>query len=487
MAPALRVLFATSEIAPWAKTGGLGDVSAALPQALLRLGVDVRVVVPGYSSLLAAFPERTSVATIAHPAGLLPSSTLIETHTASGLPLLMVHCPAFYERPGGPYQNPDGFDWPDNYLRFGLLSKVAALLASDASPLPWRPQILHCNDWQTGLAPAYQRYRLPSPAASVMTIHNLLFQGMFPAATMAPLDLPPHAFVMSGVEFHGNLSFLKAGLQLGDWITTVSPTYAREIQTPEFGYGLEGLLAHRSGEMAGILNGIDDAWDPASDPHIAAQYDFDRIERKAQNKAALQNRLGLRADPNAPLLAVVSRLTYQKGLDLLAAVGDNIAARGAQLALLGGGEHWMQDAFTSLARRYPGQFAAVIGYDEPLAHQIEAGGDIFLMPSRFEPCGLNQMYSLRYGTPPLVRATGGLADTVVDGARAGADGNANGFAFDAPDAAAFLAAIDRALEAWRDKPRWRQLQAAGMRTDFSWGRAAQAYVAVYRKLIAEPV
>ena len=481
----MKVLFATSEIAPWVKTGGLGDVAGALPEALRQLGADVRALVPGYSALLDAFPGRTRIAEIVHPAGALPPSVLFEAHTAAGLPLLVVDCPALYLRPGGPYQTPEGFDWPDNYLRFGLLSKIAALLASGASPLAWRPDILHCNDWQTGLAPAYLRYRLTAPAATVMTIHNLLFQGLFPATTLGPLDLPVHALAIDGVEFHGGLSFGKAGLQLADRLTTVSPTYAREIQTPEFGYGLDGLLRYRTGELVGILNGIDNGWDPATDVHLTTSYDVARIEAKDLNKQALQRQLGLDPDAGAPLLAVVSRLTYQKGLDMLLAIGDELAARGAQLALLGSGEHPMQETFAALARRHAGRFATVIGYSEGLAHRIEAGADIFLMPSRFEPCGLNQIYSLRYGTPPVVRATGGLADTVVDTTHAAVvAGTANGFVFHDAQPAAFLSAIDRAIAAWHDRPLWRRLQSAGMHLDFSWAHAAEKYMEVYQAATA---
>jgi starch synthase len=484
MASPLRVLFATSEIAPWVKTGGLGDVAGALPLALRQIGADVRVLVPGYSRLLIAHPERTRLCDITHPAGAFPDSKLYEAHTAAGLPLLIVHCPALYDRPGGPYQNPSGFDWSDNCLRFGLLCKVAALLASGATPLEWKPDVLHCNDWQTGLAPAYLRYRLPAPAATVMTIHNLLFQGIFPAAAMAPLDLPAQAFVMSGVEFHGHVSFVKAGLQLADRLTTVSPTYAREIKLAEFGYGLDGLLRFRESELCGILNGIDQGWDPATDPNLEQPYDFAHIERKRHNKLALQRQLGLDEDDDAPLLAVVSRLTYQKGLDLLLAIADPLAARGAQLAVLGIGEHRMQDGFLGLMRRHPGRFGVVIGYSERLAHEIEAGADIFLMPSRFEPCGLNQMYSLRYGTPPVVRATGGLADTVVDAnPDTIAAGIANGFVFDTASPTTFLEAIDRAIAAWRNPFLWRQIQSAGMRADFSWSNAAGKYLGVYDAIV----
>jgi starch synthase len=482
----LNVLFATSEIAPWVKTGGLGDVAGALPLALRALGADVRVLVPGYHAVRNAFPRRTPLAAITHPAGALPASTLCEASSPEGLPLLIIDCAALYDRPGGPYQTPGGSDWPDNLLRFGLLSKIAALLASDASPLAWRPQVLHCNDWQTGLAPAYLAYRLPGPAPSVMTIHNLSFQGVFPPASLAPLDLPTHAFGIDGVEYYGQLSFLKAGLQLATRITTVSPTYAREIQTPEFGYGMEGLLRFRAADTLGILNGIDDAcWNPATDPLLPATYQAGDLTGKALDKAALQQRLGLAVEPGTPLLGAISRLTWQKGLDLLLEIGDALVADGAQLALLGSGDAWMQDAFTALSWRHPGRVAVIIGYDEALAHQIEAGADVFLIPSRFEPCGLNQMYSLRYGTPPLVRATGGLGDVVIDATPAAlAEGRANGFVFGPADAPTLLATIRRVLAAWQDRALWQRLQATGMAADWSWAPSARRYLELYESLVA---
>lgn len=481
----MKVLFATSEIAPWARTGGLGNVCAALPQALHDIGIDVRVLVPGYPALLGAFAQRTPLAQITHPAGAFPPSTLTEARTPSGLTLMIIECPLLYERPGGPYQSPAGEDWPDNALRFGLLSKLAALLSSNASPLDWRPEVLHTNDWQTGLAPAYLYYRLPARIVTVATIHNLSYQGIFPPSVLAPLDLPPSAFTMEGIEYYGNVSFLKAGLGISDRITTVSPTYAREIQTPEFGHGMDGLLRSRSDRLTGILNGIEEDWNPAADPFLDVAYDLGRIEAKAQNKSWLRQRLGLAADAKGPLFAVVSRLAHQKGLDLILAIVDELVARDAQLALLGSGERWLQEAFAAAAERHPGRLAVNFNYDESLAHQIEAGADIFLMPSRFEPCGLNQMYSLRYGTPPVVRSTGGLADTVIDcNGKTLAAGTANGFVFVAPQPEALLAAADRAIEAWRDPVVWRRLQAVGMSADFSWSKAARQYAELYRSQTA---
>jgi starch synthase len=409
------------------------------------------------------------------------------TPQATGVELLLLDAPSLYDRPGNPYLDAAGADHPDNLLRFGLLSRAAALLASPASPLAWRPEVLHCNDWQSGLAPAFLHYLHGGEgAASLLTVHNLAFMGLFGHDALAALGLPGEAFRFDGVEFHGHVSFLKAGLQFADRIATVSPTYAREILTPEFGYGLEGLLRHRVDRIAGILNGIDTAdWDPARDPRIAARYDAGSLERKAENRRDLQRRLGLAPDERAPLLGVVSRLTAQKGLDLLLALADRLCGDGAQIAVLGSGDAALQEGWLAAASRHPGRCAAVIGFDEALAHRIEAGADLFVMPSRFEPCGLNQMYSLRYGTPPVVRRTGGLADTVRDADEARGEGaQGNGFVFDAAEPAALEAALARAFAAMRDARRWRAIQLAGMAGDFGWGPAARAYLELMESALA---
>lgn len=482
----MRILFASPEISPWVKTGGLGDVAAALPRALCRLGAQVRCLVPGYPALLAAFPERTFVTEFQHPGGRLYGARLEYAETADGLGLWMIDCPAYYARLGMPYHDEHGRDWPDNHLRFGLLSRTAAWLASEQSLLPWQPDVLHCNDWQAALAPAYLRYTLTRSAATVVTIHNLAFQGIFPASALSELGLPQESFHIEGTEYFGNLSFLKAGLQMADWITTVSPAYAQEIQSPEYGFGLDGLLRHRSARLSGILNGIDTAArDPAADSFISCRYDADHLDCKIENKRSLQARLGLAHDDRMPLLGVVSRLTEQKGLDLLASIADELVATPAQLVLLGAGDHALQDGFLELAHRHPQRIAAVVGYDDGLARQIEAGSDIFVMPSRFEPCGLGQMYAMRYGTPPVVRATGGLIDTVIDcTARTLEQETATGFVFREATAAALMEAIRRAIEAWRDAPRWRRIQRAGMRQDFGWPASARRYLDLYQSITA---
>jgi starch synthase len=473
----VKVLFATSEIAPWVKTGGLGDVAAALPPALRQAGADVHVLVPRYPALRKAFPDAQApvVATFDGFGAGFASSALRQAKAPDGTPLLLLDCPAYFDRPGNPYLGPEGVDWLDNHLRFGLLSRVAAWLGSDACHLSWRPKVIHCNDWQTGLVPAYLNLLSGGRARTLITVHNLAFQGLFGQEALPELGLPPSAWSMHGVEFYGHLSFLKAGLQYADGITTVSPTYAAEIQTDIEGMGLAGLLRNRADRLTGIINGIDTvAWDPVRDHHLPFAFDAAHLADKRKNKATLQEEVGLTVRNDVPLLGVVSRLTHQKGLDLIPAIAKEIAALPAQLVVLGSGERALEDTFRHLADRHPGQFAVRIGFDEGLAHRIEGGGDIFLMPSRFEPCGLNQMYSLRYGTPPVVRATGGLADTVIDGV--------NGFVFREATAETLLAAITRATTAWRNKKTWNAMQMDGMERDVSWAKPAHEYAALYRKL-----
>ena len=465
----LSVLFLAPECAPLTKTGGLGDVCAALPRALRGLGVDVRVLMPGYPAVL-AHGELQPVAAFT----LLGNEVRLLEGTLPGeVPLLVVQSAALYERPGGPYVADTGSDWPDNALRFAVLSQVAARLAGPDSPLAWRPEVVHCNDWPTAPAAAYLRFA-SAPTASIVTIHNLAFQGLFDRNWVERLGFPAHSFAFDGLEFHGRLSFLKAGLSYADAINTVSPTYAREIQAPALGCGLDGLLRHRSGVLSGILNGIDtQLWDPASDPHLPQAYEAEKLGLKARNKEALQRRMGLALDPDVPLFGQVGRMTPQKGGDLLLETAQRLAAMG-QVVMLGSGDRALETALGELPKLYPRRIAVQVGFDEGLAHLIEAGADIFLMPSRYEPCGLNQMYSQRYGTPPVVHATGGLADTVEDGV--------TGFAFHEYSGAAFLRAVERAVQCRRDPHAWRALQRAGMRRDFSWSAAARRYAGLYRTL-----
>ena len=468
----MRVLFVTPECAPLTKTGGLGDVSAALPAALRAQGIDVRVLLPMYQGL--SLPDG-----LPHPNEVAKVPLLqMEARLLEAGEYLLLDCPALYARPGDPYQDAQGADWPDNALRFGLLSRVAALLGAAGSPLEWRPEIVHCNDWPTALAPVYLHFER-GRAASVMTVHNLAFQGLFDARLLERLELPRASFAVEGLEFYGKLSFLKGGLVYSDAITTVSPTYAREIQTEEFGCGLDGVLRERRGALRGILNGIDaEIWNPMSDPRIAERYSWTSLEKKAANKLALQRRMNLPEDAAAPLLGAVCRFTHQKGVDLLAGAAEELVALGAQICMLGRGERELEAALAAVAARHPASVAVAIGFNEDLAHLIEAGADVFLMPSRFEPCGLNQMYSQRYGTPPVARATGGLVDTIADGE--------TGFLFERAESAALVAALKRALVVYGDARRWRELQRRGMVRDFSWSAPARQYADLYARHARAP-
>jgi starch synthase len=485
----LRVLFITPEIHPLNKTGGLGDVSAALPAALRELNVDVRILIPGYPQVLSGLKYKRKIADFPTQPPFPPSSLLsarLPVGASAKLPLFVIDCPSFYCRDGGPYTDAAGRNWPDNALRFGLLSRIGATLASDASPIAWRPQIAHCNDWQSGLVPAYLHFHSGEKALSLMTIHNLAFQGVFPPDTVTQLGLPAASFDINGMEYYGGMSFLKAGLYYSDHISTVSPTYAREIQDAPLGFGMQGLLASRREDISGILNGIaTDEWNPRTDPYLARNYSVTNLAAKSANKKALQQLLGLAVDPQIPLFGTVSRITYQKGCDLLLHIAKELTEIPAQLVVLGNGEAILERELSILAKNNAGKIAVHIGFDEKLAHLIEAGADSFLMPSRFEPCGLNQMYSQRYGTPPLVHATGGLVDTVVDCTPATmAVGSASGFLFGDMTSESFLGAIRRVASAYYDKPTWRRLQKNGMSRDFSWRSSAAAYRKIYLSLLS---
>lgn len=473
-----RVLFVTSECTPWSKTGGLADVSASLPAALRALGADVRVLMPAYSGV----PAQTADSVAHWPAtARLPAARLLSARLPNGPPAFLVDSPLLYARRGGPYQSDANEDWSDNAIRFAQLCRVAAGLGQGALAA-WRPQIVHCNDWQSGPAVAMLHFAPAGHAATVMTVHNLAFQGLYPRSVVDEAELPAASFRMEGAEFYGQYSYLKAGVAYADAITTVSPTYAGEIQDESMGMGLHGVFAYRRAVLQGILNGIDIIdWDPSHDAHIARPYDAATLEAKSGNKRALQARLGL-PPRDGPLFGMVARLTGQKGVDLVAQIAPALAALPGQLAVLGRGEPAHEHAFAALARAYPDTISATIGFDEPLAHQIEAGADLFLMPSRFEPCGMNQMYSQRYGTVPIVRATGGLSDSVTDCDAGPLTGT--GFLFRDATAADLMGAIRRAMKVFADAGRWRSLQVAGMTRDFSWDRSARQYLEIYRRLAA---
>ena len=482
----MRVLYITAELYPWVKSGGLGDVAAALPPALIAEGIDVRLLLPGFSGFLDAFPGITDVARLTTPfAGERVRVGLARLPGTDSLAYL-VDYPAYYDRPGNPYASPDGSDWPDNHRRFGLFGWVAAELARGADPA-WRPDILHGHDWHTGLAPAYLAARPPieGRVPTVFTVHNLAYRGPFPGAVLPELALPTEFFSIDGVEFFGMVSFIKSGLFYSDRLTTVSPTYAREIQTPAFGWDLDGLLRARASVLTGILNGVDTrVWDPGHDAVLPKPYG----ERAATNgkqaaKAALQHRLGLEPIESAPLFGVVSRLTPQKGLDLVLAGLPDLVADNRQLALLGSGDGDLEQAFVNAAEQYRERVGVAIGYDESLARLIYAGSDVILVPTRYEPCGLTQLYALRYGALPLVRRVGGLADTVVDATATNlAAGVATGFVFDEDNPSALMAAIGRATALFPERGIWQGMMRRAMTRDFSWAAAARQYAAIYRTL-----
>jgi len=482
-----KILFVASEAYPLVKTGGLGDVLHSLPHALHDRGADIRLVLPGYRALLRQLDQVRILGWLdVRGAEGIVSVRILETHHPDfDFPLWLVDCPRLFDRAGNPYVNASGEDWPDNAERFTVFARAAALLAQDALDIGWQPAVVHTHDWQTGLVAAFLADQ-PLRPKTVFTIHNLAYGGHFSHSDFVRLQLPSHWWSSEGVEFHGGFSMLKAGIVYADAVTTVSPTYAAEICTPAFGYGLDGLLLSRQHKLHGILNGIDTRiWNPSKDPHLPAHYSMGRIQPgKRRNKQALLERFLPVADDaamQAPLLGLVGRLVEQKGIDwVLAAIPVLLAETDARFVLLGSGQAVYEQKLARLAKQHPQRLFIAIGYDESLAHQIEAGADMFLMPSRFEPCGLNQLYSLRYGTPPIVFKTGGLADTVVDASDARLEaGDATGFVFDMPDVAGFLDAIRRALELYRQPKQWRQLQQSGMRQSFDWSDSASHYLALY--------
>ena len=477
----LKVLSVTSEAAPLIKTGGLADVAGALPAALAPHGVAVTTLVPGYPKVLSSLGKVRA----AHKwDDLLGTPARMVKGTLGASPLLVLDAPALFGREGGPYADALGRDWDDNWRRFAALARAAADLAGGAVK-GQRFDLVHAHDWQTGLTPAYLRFG-GAPVPSVMTIHNMAFQGYFPAEVFPQLGLPPEAWSVDGVESYGGVGFLKAGMQLADAITTVSPTYAREIRSVEFGMGLEGVVLARSHRVHGILNGIDTAeWNPATDPHLAARFTAGKLAARAKNKRALEQEFGLEPG-DGPLFIVVSRLTWQKGMDLLPDVLDHLVGIGGRLALLGSGDAEIEAALHAAAARHPGRIGIRIGYDEPLAHRLQAGGDAILVPSRFEPCGLTQLYGLAYGCIPVVACTGGLADTVIDANPAAlAAGVATGVQMNAVSPEALAMAVSRTVELYADAKAWKQVQKNAMKADFSWGASGAAYAALYRQLIEE--
>jgi starch synthase len=440
-----------------------------------------RSLVPGYPSVIGALESGVVVA---HIDDLFGGAASIVSAKAAGLGLFVIDAPHLYAREGDPYRGPSGHEWTDNAFRFAALSRVAVLLAQGLVP-GYKPDVLHAHDWQAGLVPAYLHYAGMTEPATVMTVHNIAFQGRFPAYLLHPLGLPADAFAIDGVEYYGDIGYLKAGLLFADRITTVSPTYAAEIRTPQGGMGLDGLLRARADVLSGILNGIDDAvWDPAHDPLIAAQFDVEHLSERAANKAALQSAFGVKADPTMPVFGVISRLAAQKGIDLLLASLPTLLNAGAQLVVLGSGDGTLESGLRAAAASNPDRVGVHIGYDEATAHLIQAGCDALLLPSRFEPCGLTQLCAMRYGALPVVAHVGGLCDTVIDANEmAIASGIGTGFHFSPVTTEMLAAAIMRAISVWRQPPLWRRLQSNAMQTDVDWRRPAERYAALYRELV----
>jgi starch synthase len=474
----IRVLSVASEIFPLIKTGGLADVVGALPIALKAENIDTCTLVPGYpavlNSLRMAAPVLEWALFFGGKARLLKGSH-------DELDLFVLDAPHLFARSGNPYLSPEGLDWPDNGIRFAALARMAASIGLGAVPT-FVPDVVHAHDWQAGLAPVYLKYSHQQIPATIMTVHNLAYQGIFPREMLREFDLPEEAFTIGGVEYYGGISFLKGGLRLADRITTVSSTYAKEIQTDDGGMGLGGLLRERSVDLRGILNGIDTSvWNPGTDPHIAERYDADHLQNRMANKVALQRRLGLESRPDAFLLGVISRMSWQKGLDLLLDNVPIIASEGMQSVLLGTGDADLQDSYRAVAQANSGKIAAFIGYDEGLAHLIQAGADAIVVPSRFEPCGLTQLCALRYGAVPIVSGVGGLEDTVDTDVVGGE--NETGFKFSPVTTQNLTRTLREAHATFRDKAAWRRIQQNGMSKDVSWRGRATCYAELYREIV----
>ena len=480
----MRILHVASEIYPLVKTGGLADVMAALPSALVARGVEAKVLLPGLPGVMDGMVELKTLLRVGPMFGAAVVTLLTGRLPDSGLQAYVIDAPFLYRREGNPYVGPDGHDWADNHRRFALLGWIAAHLASGELDPSWVPDVVHAHDWHAGLAPVYMAQSPCLKTASVFTVHNLAFRGIFPMDCHAELGLPTRKLTPHGIEFHGKISFMKAGLIYSNKITTVSPTYAREICTPEFGCGLEGVMRDRGSDLSGILNGVDyEIWNPM-DPAIAKSYNVDALGGKKTCKRALQTELGLSTDASGPLFIVVSRLTSQKGMDLILAALPDLLLDGGQLAVLGTGEGDLEAGFQYAASTNPDHVAVHIGYNEAMSHRFMAGADVMLVPSRFEPCGLTQLYALRYGTLPLVRRVGGLADTVVDSTPENIQsGRATGLVFDDASRYELGACLRDASALYRDQSTWQVIQQRGMRQDFSWNDAAANYEVLYRGLV----
>jgi starch synthase len=467
-----NILFVTSEIADLLKSGGLGEISAYLPRVLRRQGMDVRVLIPGYRAILNKIQDITVVADLP-PLADVPPCQIGLWQADDGLPVYVLICPELYDRDGSPYGDDNGNEFGDNDIRFARLGLAAAEIVAGVPEIGWSVDLVHVNDWLSALTPAYMAWR-GIRAPSILTVHNLAYQGVFDRQRAPALGVPDAAFQTEGVEFYGKLSFLKAGLYYASHVTTVSPTYASEIQTEEMGGGLDGLLRERAnrGQLTGILNGIDDSYDPRHDPHLRHHFNSDDLAGKQSNAAEVREVFGLK-DHTGPLFALVSRLVHQKGVDLVVEAASSIVAQGGQVVATGQGDRKLENAMKNLADRHPGSIGVEIGFEEALARRMYAGSDFLLMPSRFEPCGLSQMYAQRYGTLPIARSTGGLVDTIHD--------NVTGFLFENASAGGLRRGIDRAITAFRSQGVLGRMKTAAMKRPAGWNKAAEDYVTVYRR------
>ena len=476
----MQVLAVASEVYPLVKTGGLADVAAALPTALKAEGIETITLVPGYPEVLRALVEADEVLGYSRFYG---GAARVLRGSAAGLELFVLDAPHLFARPGNPYVAPDGADWPDNAIRYAALGRAAAEIGQ-GSIAQFAPLVVHAHDWQAGLTHAFLHYSGRPRPGTIMTVHNLAYQGQFPQAMLHDIGLPPESFAIDGVEYYGAIGFLKAGLQFADRITTVSPGYAVEIQHDEGGMGLGGLLRARSDVLSGIINGIDTSvWNPGTDPCIASRFGVSTLANRADNKAALQRRFDLPVSPDTLLLGLVSRMSWQKGLDLVLENMPVVLSEGMQLVLLGSGDPDLEAAYKAAAKSHRNQIGVVIGYDENLAHLIQAGVDALLVPSRFEPCGLTQLCALRYGAIPIVSRVGGLADTVIDANEIAVAGDvATGIQFWPVSSESLAGAVRRAKALFHDTPVWQRMQQNAMNVDVSWRNPARQYAGLYRKL-----
>ncbi|WP_043160729.1 glycogen synthase GlgA [Bradyrhizobium sp. Ai1a-2] len=468
----MRVLFITTEMDDFVRVGGLAAVSAALPRALRPLS-DVRIMLPGYRDVVEQLTHIEIVGECA-PLAEMPACTIGRAATRDGMPVYVVLCPHLYDRPGNPYGDESGCDWPDNDIRFGRFASAAAELAAGSLDKNWAADLVHANDWQAALAPAYLAWR-GARIPSILTIHNLAYQGLFPKESLRRIGAPENSFHIDGLEFYDKLSFLKGGIVYASHLTTVSATYAKEITTPELGCGLEGLLRIRSNaaQLTGILNGIDESWDPRFDAKLAQQFSAGDWVGKQANADYVRKQFGL-AVSRGPMFGLVARLVHQKGVDLVLSAADEIVAAGGQIVVTGSGEPAIEQALVEAHRRRPDAIGVAIGFNDAQARRIFAGSDFTLMPSRFEPCGLSQMYAQRFGSLPIGHQTGGLAETIKDGE--------TGFLFAQPSAASFLGGVRRAFDAFVVKDRLDTMRRSAMARSFSWSISAALYGALYRKL-----